>query len=272
MENPICLNSNTYHGYTLEEAVQGAVASGIHAIEIAAVRGYTEHARADMSEAEVDAVLALLAANDLTAVGLCGHTNILTEDGRTAFVENLDLARRLGVQYVVTSAGETHGDASIIDDDTEVVEHLRQLAEEAARRDLTLAIETHGNNYATGGQVSALLAKVGAANLRIAYDTGNVIFYGGTEPYDDLDAHAAEVVDIHLKDKTGAQAEWNFPAVGRGDLDVARVLSILEARGCAAPLSIEIEFTSAGPSSVEEVHEALAHSVRTIRTIRTIAN
>ncbi|GEM_PF-6055957 len=34
MNNPICLNSNTYHGFTLEEAVEGAHRVGIKLIEL----------------------------------------------------------------------------------------------------------------------------------------------------------------------------------------------------------------------------------------------
>lgn len=267
MDNSICLNSNTYHGFTLEDAVRGAHAAGVRTIEIAAVRGYTEHARADMSDAEIDDVLALLRANEITATGMCGHTNILTPEGRTAFLENLDLARRLGVRYVVTSTGETHDDDTVIEDEAELVDILRTLAHEAGERGLMLAIETHGHNYSTGARVGELLAKVGAANLAMNYDTGNVIFYGSTDPYEDLAAHTEQIVGIHLKDKAGATAEWNFPAIGRGDVDFARVFSILTERGCTAPLSIEIEFTPAGPASLEEVHEAFAHSVGTVRRL-----
>jgi hypothetical protein len=43
MTNPICLNSNSYHGFTLGEAVIGAKRAGIKLIELAGVIGWTEH-------------------------------------------------------------------------------------------------------------------------------------------------------------------------------------------------------------------------------------
>lgn len=267
MNNPICLNSNTYHGFTLEEAVEGAHRAGIKLIELAAVNGWTEHVRNDYSDAEIARVLDLLKLNDIRAIGMCGHTNIQTKEGQETFRKNLQLAKRLGVQYVTLSTGETHGDDSVVGDDTELVGILRELGEFAQNLGLDMAIETHGNNYATGQGVIALLKKVDLPNVRLNYDTGNVVFYGATEPYEDLEASTDSIIGIHLKEKSGAQNEWNFPAIGRGDLDFHRILNILRKKGCTTALSIEIEFTPSGPNGVEDVHESLAYSVDTIKRL-----
>lgn len=269
MKNPICLNSNTYHGYSLEDAVRGARAADIRFIEIAAVRGYTEHARSEMSDAEVAAVLGLLAENEIALLGMCAHSNIMTERGRLFLGESLSLASRLGAQYVVTGTGETHGDEAVIQDEGELIEILRSLAATASVLGLKLAVETHGNNYGTGLQVRNLVERVGADNFGVNYDTGNVIFYGGVEPYDDLAASADRIIGIHLKDKAGLPQEWNFPAVGDGDIDFRRVFGILGQTRCVAPLSIEIEFTPAGSGSVDEVHQAVARSARAVRKLQS---
>lgn len=267
MENPICLNSNTYHGYGLTDAVRGAREAGIHFIEIAAVRGYTEHARWEMTDAEVAEVLSLLADNDIEPLGMCGHTNIMAENGREDFRKNLDLAVRLGVKYVVTGTGETHDDEDVIEDDTELVEIVRGLAAYAAERGLKLAVETHGNNYGTGVQIKELAAKVGADNFGVNYDTANVIFYGGIQPINDLRLSADKIIGIHLKDKAGKPNDWDFPAVGTGDIDFEHVFAILAETGCVAPLSIEVEFTEAGPASVDEVHAAVATATKNTRAL-----
>lgn len=267
MKNVICLNSNTYHGYSLEEAVAGARRAGVGFMEIAAVVGYTEHARADMTDEEIAGVLTLLQSNDIELVALGGHSNIMTPEGRTQFVGNLDLAVRLGVDYVVTGTGDTHDDEDVIEDEGELIGIVRELADEAASRGLRIAIETHGNNYGTGASLRDLVEKAGAANVGINYDTANVIFYGGIQPYDDLEASADRVIGIHLKDKAGKPDEWDFPAIGDGYLEFDRIFDTLQRGECTAPLSIEIEFTAAGPSSVDEVHEALGRSVGTVRSL-----
>lgn len=267
MNNPLCLNSNSYHGFTLEEAVEGAHRAGINLIELAGVIGWTEHVRNDYTAEQIAKVLELLKANDITAIGMCGHTNIQTKEGQEIFKKNLQFAKKLGVKYVTLSTGETHGDESVISDDTELVQIIRELGEVAKELGLEMAIETHGNNYGTGESVIALLNKVNMPNVRLNYDTGNVVFYGAIMPYEDLDKSTGSITGIHLKEKAGAQNEWNFPAVGRGDLDFSRILGILKQNGCKAPLSIEIEFTPAGPNGVEDVHESLAFSVATIERL-----
>mgnify|MGYP003328535638 CR=1 FL=1 len=267
MNNPICLNSNSYHGFTLEEAVAGAKRAGIKLIELAGVIGWTEHVRNDFTDEQIKNVLHLLKENDITAIGMCGHTNIQTKEGQETFRKNLLLAKKLGVQYVTLSTGETHGDESVIGDDTELVGIIRDLGKYAAELGLVMAIETHGNNYATGESIIALLKKVNLPNVRLNYDTGNVVFYGGIMPYEDLDSSTGSITGIHLKEKAGAQNEWNFPAIGRGDLDFDRILKTLKKNGCTAALSIEIEFTPAGPNGVEDVHESLQYSVNTIKKL-----
>ena len=269
MPFPICLNSNTYHGFGLADAMHGAAAAGITHIELASVAGWTEHVSPDSSDAEIGRLLAALDAHGLRATALGGHANLTTAAGRRLFRRNLLLGARLGVDYVVTGTGETHGDEERIGDEAAFVAELAGLAEDAARAGVRIAVETHGANYPTGAAVARLVEQVGSAALGIAYDTGNTIYYGGTEPYDDLAVALPRVTGLHLKDKAGEPGDWDFPAIGTGTTDMARVLAVLAAGRSEAvvPLSIEVEFTPAGPSGVAEVHRAVQTSVATLRAL-----
>ncbi|MEO8263071.1 MAG: sugar phosphate isomerase/epimerase family protein [Pseudolysinimonas sp.] len=269
MPFPLCLNSNTYHGFALADAIEGAARSGLRLIELSAVAGYTEHVMPDLDDAGVHAVLASLRERGIRAVALGGHSNLTTEEGRARFRANLHLGHRLGVEYVVTGTGETHGDESHIDDEQDFAGQTRELAGEAHSLGLRIAIETHGANYATGDAVGRLVERIASPAVGIAYDTGNTIFYGDTAPYDDLARALPNVVGIHLKDKAGAATDWDFPAIGDGDTDFAHVLDLLRAgdTGAVVPLSIEIEFTPDGPADVEEVHLAVARSVAHLHSL-----
>jgi len=268
MDNALCLNSNTYHGFELADAVAGARAAGLEFIEIAAVRGHTEHLRADMSDDELASALQLLRENGIRPLGLSGHANIMTEEGRASFRQNIELAERIGASYIVTGTGDTHDDEDVIEDEAALVDILRDLTAYAAERGIRVALETHGNNYGTGASIRDLATKVGSDDFGVNYDTANVIFYGDVYPYDDLEQSADRVLGIHLKDKAGEPREWNFPAIGDGDLDFGRIFDILRRTACIAPLSIEIEFTAEGPASLDEVHAAVARSVATIAALR----
>ncbi len=268
MQYPACLNSNTYKGFSLEDAVLGAEQAGIRLIEISAVEG-CQHVSPEISDTEIAKLREYLAEHGLEAVALGGHANLTAPDGRELFLRNLELGARLGVSYVVTGTGDRHDDATTIEDEADFVRTIQSLAEAAADAGVTMALETHGANYATGAQLLKLLGRVGSPQLAINYDTGNTIFYGNTDPYGDLAACLDRVVGIHLKDKTGERDEWNFPAVGDGDTDFGRVAHILNnhAGDGTIPLSIEVEFTPAGPAGLSQVHEAVRTSVDTIRSL-----
>lgn len=263
MRFPLCLNSNTYHGFSLEAALDGAGRAGVPLIELSAVAGYTEHVMPDASDAEIGGLRDGLRERGLRAIALGGHSDLTTADGRAHFVDNLHLAHRLGVGYVVTGTGATHGDESEIEDEGAFAEELRRVADVAAGLGLRVAIETHGANYASGQAVQRLVRRVASRALGIAYDTGNTIFYAGVSPYEDLAVALPDLVGVHLKDQRGGEGVWDFPAIGDGETDFARVLQTLRgAQGSAtAPLSIEIEFTPEGPHSAEAVHRALESSV-----------
>ncbi|MGM8364885.1 sugar phosphate isomerase/epimerase family protein [Virgibacillus sp. W0181] len=267
MENILCLNSNTYHGFTIDEAIEGAARSGYSYIELAAVRGYTEHVLPEMSDEELKEVKEKLKENGIECIALAGHSNLMTEEGIENFSKNIDLAKRLGCKFIVTATGETHDDDTEIDDEKVVVNTLKALSKKCEENGLTLVVETHGNNYATGNAVKALGEKVNSSHFGTAYDTANVIFYGDVMPYDDLEQSIDSVKHIHLKDKLGSNNELNFPAIGKGYLDMERIFSMLKDKGCKAPISVEVEFTMDGSQKLEEVHEAVDYSYQTVRKL-----
>jgi len=67
-------------------------------------------------------------------------------------------------------------------------------------------------------------------------------------------------VHVHLKDKLGEGKVWNFPAIGEGDIDFARVLGILDKGGYTGPVSVEIEFVGEPWPPLAEVNRAMRAS------------
>jgi L-ribulose-5-phosphate 3-epimerase len=269
VDNLICLNSNTYHGFSLDEAVRGAAKAGFQYIELAAVRGYTEHLRHEMTDAEIAEVKALLKEHGIECIALAGHSNLMNEEGVLTFKQNIELAGRMGCKYIVTATGDAHNDHDEIEDDQVLLEFLRPLIAECEKNAVILVIETHGNNYATGSILKSLTDKMNSPYLAVNYDTANVIFYGNVMPYEDLRQAADAVKYIHLKDKLGENQEWNFPAIGKGYLDFTKLFDILHTTECTAPLSVEIEFTAAGPSGLEEVDQAVNDSFACIQRLKS---
>lgn len=267
MPTEIYLNTNSYHGFSLEEAISGARNANINVLEIAAVRGYTEHVLPEFSDSKIDDIQALLLENQLSIAGMCGHSNIMTADGQKNLLANLELAARLSAEYVVTSTGETHGDKDIIEDEAKLVKTLQYLADQASGFGLKLCLETHGANYPTGAALNRLADHVDRSNFGINYDTANVIKYANVEPYADLENCVDKVVALHAKDKAGAWNESLYPAVGDGLIDFARIVSILHESGSTAPLSVEVEFMNQNIDSVNTVHNAVLRSANHLRSL-----
>jgi Xylose isomerase-like TIM barrel. len=124
---------------------------------------------------------------------------------------------------------------------------------------MVLCLETHGK-HATGKQLKTIVELVDSPRVVINYDTANVIFYGNVNLEEDLESCIDRIGYIHLKDKAGAYNEWNFPAIGKGQIDFKMVVDKLEKANNNCPLSIEIEFTKEGAKDLEEVNQAVKDS------------
>ncbi len=260
MDNIFAVSTNTYHGFSLQEALEGISKAGFKAVELTAVKGYTEHVDWSMNDHEIDKVKEQLASYQLEAVGLSGHSNLLTDQGLDNFLRNIDLANRLDCRYIITATGETHEDESEMSDLAGFISTLQDVVKKCEERGLVLALETHGNLFGSGESMMELLDTLPAHSAGINYDTANVIFYGGTSPDKDLPKCVERVVFMHLKDKAGKPREWNFPALGKGNIDFSQLFQILRDKNYHGPMSVEVEFTSEGPGSLDVVHQAVRDS------------
>ena len=108
---------------------------------------------------------------------------------------------------------------------------------------------------------------VNSKRVLINYDTANAIFYGNVNLEEDLDGCIDKIGHIHLKDKLGVYNEWNFPALGKGNIDFNMVIDKLNKANNSCPLSIEIEFTKDGAKDVDEVNQAVQDSYDYLRQL-----
>jgi sugar phosphate isomerase/epimerase len=179
---------------------------------------------------------------NLTPIGLTGHCNLLDQQRLDDFRKNIVLAAGLGCQFIVSSTGEAHfGKDEKIADDV-LVENIKSLLPDLKKAGLTLALEVHGE-YGTGSSLRQVVEKVASDLVGVAYDTGNAMFYGGKKCHEEIRTCADIVKYVHLKDKIGGIKEWNFPAVGKGELRLEEFMDYLENNGYKGPYSVEIEYT-----------------------------
>jgi len=227
----------------MDEALGGIAAAGFKYVEINAVKGWTEHLRADMSEKELDDVRKALSSHGLEMIALSGHCNLMDEQRLDDFRRNIELAAKLGCKYIVSSVGEAHFGEDEVRNDRQLIANLKSLLPLLEEYNLTLAIETHGDDFGSGESLIGVVRGVNSPLVGINFDTANCYFWGGAQPLDDIKTCVEHVKFVHIKDKLGPQKEWNFPGLGNGELPLREFVKFMAGSGYDGPYSVEIEYT-----------------------------
>lgn len=255
----VAVNSNCYHGYSIEDALEGIAAAGFHYVELTATKGWTEHVFPDQSFETLCAVKDKLKELDLVPFSMSGHCNLMDTARLPDFVMNMRLANFFGCNYIVSSIGEAHLADNAKAGNELLAENIRGLVPKLEEYGLTLVLELHGE-HATGTIMKEIVDLVGSDRVKINYDTANCVFYGNVDAAEDVDTCMDDIAYLHLKDKAGERNAWDFPALGKGYVDFETIFAKLKAANNNAPFSVEIEFTQAGPKDLAEINTAVKDS------------
>lgn len=267
MADRLSASTNSYHTYSLEEALSGIAGAGFTSVELTSVPGWTEHVLRDADDAHLAEVQAMLDRHGLTAVSFSGHSDLTSDDGVEQFRKSLGIARRLGLTKVTTSTGghDASSEGGLDQQRSEFLKRIGPLCDEAAKDGISICFETHGGLLATGAIAADLMRQINKPNVGINYDPGNVVFYGNTRPETDIAAAAPLVTHMHIKDQIGGAGVWNFPQIGTGEIDYHPIFAELDRVGFDGPCSIEIEFQGEPWPSLDKVNEAMAASYQYVR-------
>lgn len=264
MKRIVGINSNCYHGYSIEEAIRGAAEAGFHYMELTATKGWTEHVFPDQPFRQLLRVKDMLREYDMVPFSMSGHCSLMDEARMGDFIDNIRLAAFFDCDYIVSSIGEAHlADAAEASNET-VARHIGVFLPYLEEAGMQLVLEVHGD-HGSGRILKEIVELVDSPLVKINYDTANAIFYGGVDVARDLEECLDQVAYMHLKDKAGEQKEWNFPALGEGYVDFPRIFEIMERAKNGCPFSVEIEFTKEGPKDLEEINRAVKKSADYLR-------
>jgi L-ribulose-5-phosphate 3-epimerase len=247
-------HSNSYHTYSLEEALEGIAAAGYKFVELSAVRGWTEHVPLEADAKTLGRIQRMMNKLGLISLSLSGHSDLTTKDGLKDGLKAVDLCERMGLEIMNTAIG---GHYSESEDEEAFMGNIHDLADYAAARDILLGIEIHGEITKSAVAAIPVLQRIDRKNVLINYDTANAEFYGGVDPVADLRVALPKLVHCHLKDKRGEGRVWDFPAIGEGHIDFKTVLDTMEKGGFTGPLSVEIEFLGDPWPPLAEVNRAM---------------
>ena len=153
---------------------------------------------------------------------------------------------------------------------TRFVDSMKKVIAATADTNVSLGIENHGVQGNDPAFLHEVIRRVGSARLGVNMDTGNFYWNGYPleEVYSILESVAPNTKHTHVKnicypeDRRSVQREsgWEYATyvspIDEGDIDHARVVSILKKVGYEGPLTIEDEclhkFDAAGRKQVLE--------------------
>lgn len=185
-----------------------------------------------------DRIAARGLAVNMAALRLKGGLDLQEEaaDGR----KQIDNARTLGLQFVMTF------DSAKSDTDEKFLALMRQLAAYAQDRGVKLVMKPHGGS---AGGITRCLEKVNHPNFKIWYDAGNIIFYTGKDPVEEIKAIASEVTGVIAKDcdKQKGSVAINL---GDGAVNFPSIYAHLKKSGFNGPTLLECSAPGATPEAV----------------------
>lgn len=259
MNRKIIVNSNCYHKYGIEDSLKAIRNLGFHSVELTATKGWTEHIFPTMSFSELLSIRNLISSLGLDVPAISGHCSLMDEERLEDFKNNIALGSFFGASIIVSSVGEAHLKGCKETGDDVLIHNLESIIPVLEKYDMALSLETHGE-HGSATRIKMITDRLNNPRVGICYDTANAVFYGNVQGTEDLEKAIDSVSYLHIKDKRGRRDEWNFPALGCGYIDFPSLFAVLDVHDNPSPLSIEIEFTSEGSSSIEEVNEALKTS------------
>jgi sugar phosphate isomerase/epimerase len=224
--------------YSLEEALRGLAAAGFRNVEIGAVKGFLEHL--DPDDPDVDGCRRLLAEHGLACVSMSGHAQLHTDEGKRRLTNVLRAGRELGIRVLNTFTG----DAETPEEVETFKANVREIADEAEQAGIRLCLETDSNLLPTAEIGRRILDEIGRPWVQFNYDPGNVVYYTGAVPEQDIEFALDRLGHVHLKDQRGGKGVADFPPLGDGEVDIPHLLRRLKETGFSGPVSMEIEFTN----------------------------
>ena len=201
-----------------------------------------------MGAAASDAYLADLKKR-IASAGLTATMGSLRLDFSLALPEAIQQVRRqidhaqfLNLEWLLTFGADREEDYE------NYYKMMADAADYAQERKIKLVLKPHGGGSGASEEILRCLKEVNRPNFKIWYDAGNIIYYTGKDPVEELKPIANYVTGFCAKDCAQPKGEVMIQ-FGAGKVDFAAVYSELKKAGFNGPTFVEC----AGGKTFEEV-------------------
>jgi sugar phosphate isomerase/epimerase len=164
----------------------------------------------------------------------------------------IDNASTLALAYLLTFG---------VDRPEQYDQYYKVMSDAAAysqERGIKLVMKPHGGSSGASAEIVAALTAVRHPNFTIWYDAGNIIYYTGKDPVEELKPIARHVTGFCAKDCGGLNSDVMIQ-FGTGKVDFAAVFGTLKAAGFDGPIMVEC--CKVGATAEETMTNARANRV-----------
>jgi sugar phosphate isomerase/epimerase len=146
--------------------------------------------------------------------------------------QQIDNGKTVGVEFLLTFGA---GNARQYEDYYKLMQDAAPYAQE---RGMKVVLKPHGGASGAAEEILRCLEKVKHPNFKVWFDAGNIIFYTGKDPLEQLKPIARQVTGFCAKDceKRGGSVWLQF---GTGKVDFPALFAELKQAGFHGPLMVE---------------------------------
>lgn len=154
-------------------------------------------------------------------------------DGVAALNRQIDIAEQLSFRHILTGGASNEADYETY------YGIMRESAEYALHKGITVMLKPHGGLSNTTRDTIDSWKKVNHQNFKICYDAGNLLYYAGEDPLAHVHEIAPIVSAMCIKDEVGGIQGDVMVTPGDGLVDFAAVFGALKSAGFAGPCVVE---------------------------------
>lgn len=193
-----------------------------HFVRTSATPEYLETLKRKIADSGLRANMASLSFPESTPV----------EDAVNDVRKQIDNTKFLGIEFLLTFGVESPRSYE------KYYATMRDAAAYAQERGVKLVMKPHGGGSGAAEEIMRCLDKVKHPNFKIWYDAGNIIYYTGKDPIEQLKPIARYVTGFCAKDCDRQKGEV-WLEFGKGKVDFHAVFSELKHAGFNGPVMVE---------------------------------
>ena len=228
-----CMN-RPWTRWTFDETLEAVKAAGYRTVGLLTPTKDDPFIGPEATPEYLEALKRKLAASGLAANMGSLHTRHDTPLDETvkSLQKEIDHAAFLGLKHVITFG---------VDEPAQVEPYLQAMARAAAygaEKGVQVVMKPHGGSSGASSEIIAAMKKVNQPNFKIWYDAGNIIYYTGKDPIEELKPIVQYVTGFCAKDCAAPKSEV-MVQFGTGKVDFAGVFKVMKSAGFDGPIMVE---------------------------------